>query len=222
MLMEKRKHIKSKHRVANHGEVFTSDREISNMLDLVKNEAENIGSRFLEPACGDGNFLAAILKRKLEVVTSRYKKSQSDWERYSIIALSSIYGVELLEDNVISCRVRLYDIFYSMYKKLYKSKTTNGCLESAVYILDRNILWWDALDFTNPISKQSIVFSEWTPLNGTLIKRRDYAFKFLVEKTHQFSLFDEGWQPAAIDQPVKDYPVTHFLKISTAYDTPSI
>lgn len=98
--MENRKHIKSKHRVANHGEVFTSDREISNMLDLVKNEAENIGSRFLEPACGDGNFLAAILRRKLEVVTFRYRKSQTDWERYAIIALSSIYGVELLQDNV--------------------------------------------------------------------------------------------------------------------------
>lgn len=70
------------------------------MLDLVKNESENISSRFLEPACGDGNFLAAILKRKLEVVTYRYKKSQTDWERYAIIALSSIYGVELLQDNV--------------------------------------------------------------------------------------------------------------------------
>lgn len=139
--MEEKKIIKSKHRVTHHGEVFTSDREIDNMLDLVKNESENIGSRFLEPACGDGNFLAAILKRKLAVVDSRYKKNQSDWERYGIIALSSIYGVELLEDNVISCRVRLYEIFHAMYKKLYKSKITKDCLESAVYILDRNILW---------------------------------------------------------------------------------
>lgn len=220
--MENRKHIKSKHRVANHGEVFTSDREISNMLDLVKNEAENIGSRFLEPACGDGNFLAAILRRKLEVVTFRYRKSQTDWERYAIIALSSIYGVELLQDNVEWCRERLYQIFLSEYSLLYKKKVLQDCLDSAKYILSRNILWWDALDFTNPISKESIVFSEWTPVNGSLIKRRDYAFKFLVEKSHQFSLFDESWDPAEIDQPVKDYSLSHFLKLSTAYEASNI
>ena len=99
--------IKSKSRVTDHGEVFTSEREINSMLDLVKDETENITSRFLEPACGDGNFLAEILTRKLRVVESRYRASQSEWERYSIIALSSIYGVEYLEDNVISCRARL-------------------------------------------------------------------------------------------------------------------
>ncbi len=220
--MEEKKIIKSKHRVTHHWEVFTSDREISNMLDLVKNEAENIGSRFLEPACGDGNFLAAILRRKLEVVTFRYRKSQTDWERYAIIALSSIYGVELLQDNVEWCRERLYQIFLSEYSLLYKKKVLQDCLDSAKYILSRNILWWDALDFTNPISKESIVFSEWTPVNGSLIKRRDYAFKFLVEKSHQFSLFDESWDPAEVDQPVKDYPLSHFLKLSTAYEASNI
>lgn len=220
--MEEKKIIKSKHRVTHHWEVFTSDREIDNMLDLVKNESENISSRFLEPACGDGNFLAAILKRKLEVVTYRYKKSQTDWERYAIIALSSIYGVELLEDNVEWCRERLYQIFLSEYSLLYKKKVLQDCLDSANYILSRNILWWDALDFTNPISKESIVFSEWTPVNGSLIKRRDYAFKFLVEKSHQFSLFDESWDLSAIDQPVKDYPLSHFLKLKTVYDNSNI
>lgn len=105
--MAENKQVKSKKRVADHGEVFTNEREINAMLDLVKHETERIESRFLEPACGNGNFLAEILKRKLEVVESRYGKNPDDYERYSIIAITSIYGVELLEDNTIECRRRM-------------------------------------------------------------------------------------------------------------------
>ena len=93
------KQVKSKKRVADHGEVFTNEREVNAMLDLVKQETERIDSRFLEPACRYGNFLAEILKRKLNVVITRYKKSQLEFERNSITALTSIYGVDLLEDN---------------------------------------------------------------------------------------------------------------------------
>ena len=96
--------VKSKDRVAQHGEVFTAEREVNAMLDLVKDETMRIESRFLEPACGEGNFLVEILRRKLNVVENRYKKSQTDYEKYSILALSSIYGVELLEDNASICR----------------------------------------------------------------------------------------------------------------------
>ncbi|WP_304063639.1 hypothetical protein [Pedobacter glucosidilyticus] len=91
--------VKSKKRVTDHGEVFTSQREVSAMLDLVKHETERIDSRFLEPTCGNGNFLAEVLRRKLEIVNSRYSKNQVEWERYSIMAVSSIYGVDILEDN---------------------------------------------------------------------------------------------------------------------------
>lgn len=98
---------KSKNRVADFGEVFTNEREVNAMLDLVKHETERIDSRFLEPACGDGNFLAEVLRRKLAVVRSRYGKNPDDYERYSVIAVSSIYGVELLEDNTKECRKRL-------------------------------------------------------------------------------------------------------------------
>ena len=116
------KQVKSKKRVSDHGEVFTNEREVNAMLDLVKHETERIDSRFLEPACGNGNFLAEVLKRKLKIVDERYNTNQSDWERYAVIAVSSIYGVEILEDNTQECRERLFDIFDKQYTLLYKNK----------------------------------------------------------------------------------------------------
>ena len=208
-----KKQVKSKQRVADHGEVFTNQREVNAMLDLVKHETERIESRFLEPACGDGNFLAEVLKRKLAVVDSRYSKSQIEWERYAIIAVSSIYGVDILEDNAQECRKRLFEIFDEKYTSLFKDKCKDECGRTAKFLFDRNILWGDALDFTNPETKQPIVFSEWSAVNGSMLKRRDYMFKFLVEKTHQFSLFNDEGNAAAIDEPVKDFPLIHFLKL---------
>ena len=82
------------------------------------------------------------------------------------------------------------------------------------YLLKRNILWGDALDFTNPVTKEPIVFSEWSAVNGSMLKRRDYTFKFLVKKTHQFSMFNDEGNPAAIDEPIKEFPLTHFLKLA--------
>lgn len=208
------KQVKSKKRVTDHGEVFTSEREVNAMLDLVKQETERIDSRFLEPACGNGNFLAEVLRRKLTVVEAKYKKSQLDYERYAIIAISSIYGVDVLEDNAQECRERLFIIFDEQYTKLYKNNCKEECLASVKFLLKRNILWGNALDFTNPVTKEPIVFSEWSPINGSMIKRRDYVFKFLVNKNHQFSIFNDEGNPAAIDEPVKDYPVMHFLKLA--------
>ena len=206
------KQVKSKKRVTDHGEVFTNQREVNAMLDLVKHETERIDSRFLEPACGNGNFLAEVLRRKLAVVDSRYSKSQVEWERYSVIAVSSIYGVDILEDNAQECRDRLFDIYTDWYSKLFK-QVKNDCIRSVQFLLNRNILWGDALDFTNPVTKQPIVFSEWAAVNGSMLKRRDYMFKFLVEKTHQFSMFNDEGNAAAIDEPVKDFPLIHFLKL---------
>ena len=205
--------VKTKKRVADHGEVFTNDREVNAMLDLVKNETERIDSRFLEPACGNGNFLAEVLKRKLYVVNNRYGKSQLDWERNSLIAISSIYGVDILEDNTVECQERLFAISSKIYLDRFGVSAKMEFLKSIKFILKRNILWGDALDFTNPISKKPIVFSEWSMINETMLKRRDYVFKFLVEKTHQFSMFNDEGNPGAIDEPVKDFPLTHFLKL---------
>lgn len=211
--VESSKQVKSKKRVADHGEVFTAEREVNAMLDLVKYESFRIESRFLEPACGNGNFLAEILSRKLTAVTDRYKNSQIEWERYAIIAIANIYGVEILEDNAQECRERLFQIFDETYTKLYKNNCKEECRRSVRFLLHRNILWGDALDFTNPQTKEPIIFSEWSAVNGSMLKRRDFVFRFLVEKTHQFSMFNDEGEPAAIDEPIRDFPLVHFLKL---------
>ncbi len=208
------KQVKSKKRVADHGEVFTNQREVNAMLDLVKDETERIESRFLEPACGNGNFLAEVLRRKLAKVDARYSKSQVEWERNAVIAVSSIYGVDILEDNAEECRERLFKIFDERYTALFKDKCKDECQSSIKFLLGRNILWGDALDFTNPVTKQPIIFSEWSAVNGSMLKRRDFLFKLLVVKQIQTSLFNDEGQPAVLEEPVKDYPPIHYLKLS--------
>jgi len=206
--------VKSKQRVADHGEVFTAQREVNAMLDLVKQETERIDSRFLEPACGDGNFLVEVLRRKLTVVVSRYRKSQIEWERHALIAVASIYGVDILEDNCKECQDRLYTIFSKSYVDNFGTNCKVEYFKSIKFILNRNILWGNALDFTNPVSKRPIVFSEWSLVSGNMLKRRDFVFKFLVEKTHQFTLaFNDQGQAGAIDEPVNEFPLIDLFKL---------
>ena len=208
--------IKSKQRVTDHGEVFTSEREVNAMLDLVKQETERIDSRFLEPACGTGNFLVEILIRKLDVIETRYKKNQLDYERYSVIAVSSIYGVELLSDNAEVCRKRLLDIFLERYTKLYKKEIKEECIRSIKYILGRNIVVGDALTLKTVSDKEEpVVFSEWSSVNGSMIKRRDYTLANLLanQPMDEPNLFSDLGDKAFLPTPVKDYPLIHFLKI---------
>jgi hypothetical protein len=146
-------------------------------------------------------------------VNLKYRKSQLEWERYAVIAISSLYGVDILEDNAKECRKRLLQVFSKSYSLNFDNNCKIECVKSIEFLLNRNILWGDALDFTNPISKEPIVFSEWSPVNGSLLKRRDYVFKFLVEQTHQFALFNDEGSAAAIDEPIKDFPLIHFLKL---------
>src|SRR5713226_5119669 len=169
--------VRTKKRVSDHGEVLTGHREVNAMLDLVKQETERIDSRFLEPACGDGNFLAVILERKLAVVEKRYGKSQLDFERYSVLAVSSIYGIDILSDNVRDCRQRLFETFDAHYTRLFKAATKNACREAVRFILERNIIWGDALSLRTVGERPNyIVFSEWSPVNGSMLKRRDFTF----------------------------------------------
>ena len=153
--------VKSRKRVADHGEVFTSEREVNAMLDLVKQETERIDSRFLEPACGTGNFLAEILNRKLKVVKKRYSKNKSDYEKYAVLAITSIYGVDILEDNVLECRNRMFSIFNDEYTKICKEDANDVCREAVRYILSRNILHGDALTMAT-LEGEPIIFSEWS------------------------------------------------------------
>lgn len=213
--MSQQIHLKSKQRVADHGEVFTSEREVHAMLDLVKQETERIDSRFLEPACGTGNFLAEVLRRKLAIVRSRYKKNQLDFERYAVTAISSIYGVDLMEDNVHECRDRLLKIFEEQYRELYKKSCRDECLESARFILERNIVCGDALSMKTKETGQPIVFSEWSAVNGSMIKRRDYAMELLFKpESEKGSLFGGEDGEVFIPTPVREFPLTHFLRLA--------
>ena len=208
--------VKSKQRVADHGEVFTAEREVNAMLDLVKQETERIDSRFLEPACGNGNFLAKILERKLNVVDGRYSKSQLEWERYGVLAVSSIYGIDILLDNVEECRDRLFCIFDRSYRKAFGAKVRGECLESVRYILERNILWGDALTLKTPDEEaRPIIFSEWSAVNGSMLKRRDYTMANLLDNQpiEEANLFSDLGDAAFIPKPVAEFPLVHFLKL---------
>jgi hypothetical protein len=119
-LMEKQ--VASEKHVSDHGEIYTSKQEVNAVLDLVKQKTERIDSRFLEPACGKVNFLAEILERKLSVVESRYGKSQLDYERYAVLVGPSVYGIDILEDNILECRKRFFSIFDLAYTRLLKRK----------------------------------------------------------------------------------------------------
>jgi hypothetical protein len=177
---EKQKQIKSKERVTNHGEVLTADREVNAMLDLVKQETERIDSRFLEPACGDGNFLVEILRRKLAVVKKKYKRSHSDYEKYAVLAISSIYGVDLLHDNVNACCDRLFEIWDKEYTTNCRNDANNECREAVRFILKRNILCGNALTLKDA-KGEPIIFSEWSLVTGPMIKRSDYRFDRMLE-----------------------------------------
>jgi SAM-dependent methyltransferase len=209
--------VKSKQRVADHGEVFTPAWLVEAMLDLVKDETERIDSRFLEPACGTGNFLTEILERKLDVVESRYSKSQLDYERYTILAASSIYGIDILKDNVQECRKRLFDIIDQRYSALFKRTAKDQVRDAVRFILDRNVLWGDALTLKTVGDKpEHIVFSEWSLVNGSLLKRRDFTFHGLLahEAMKKLPLFSDLGEDVFIPVPEKEYPPTHFLEIA--------
>lgn len=211
--------IVSKQRVTDHGEVFTHEREVNAMLDLVKQETHRIDSRFLEPACGTGNFLAEVLTRKLEIVEKRYKKSQIEFEKHSIIAVSSLYGVDILKDNVKACRDRLFKIFNETYTNLYKKKCKDSCRRAVKFLLIRNILWGDALDLKTPDEdKNPIVFSEWSIVSDK-IKRRDFKYAELAEFDpkrpslfHLREVSDTG-DTVFSPMPVMEFPLIHYLKL---------
>ena len=219
--------IASRRRVADHGEVFTNEREVSAMLDLVKQETERIDSRFLEPACGTGNFLSEILKRKLTVVEDRYGRSQLEYERNAVLAVSSVYGIDILEDNIDLCRSKLLDVFSESYTRLFRHKAKEACKQAVKFILTQNIVWGDALTLaTVDAEPRPIVFSEWSFARGSLLKRRSFIFQELLPRatTSSNSLFPESEEvlqsdlghEAFIPVPIKEYPLIHFLRVADA------
>ncbi|MCI5771267.1 MAG: hypothetical protein MR021_00320 [Clostridiales bacterium] len=236
MTQAQNKQIKSKRRVSDHGEVFTAEREVNAMLDLVKQETERVDSTFLEPACGNGNFLAAILKRKLAVVDIIGKGKPGIWESESIKALMSLYGVDLLSDNVEECQLRLYGIWNEAYSKVCKKECSDQCRNTAMFILKRNILCGDALTLKDSEGKP-IIFSEWSWIGNGRVKRRDFRLDVLMMENRdpnsyddnniQLSLFadeatgSENWMVDPLTgqstpAPIAEYPLTHYTRLQEA------
>jgi hypothetical protein len=170
--------IRSKQRVADHGEVFTPEWIVEAMLDLLKDETERIDSRFLEPACGSGNFLVRVLQRKLAMVEIKYGKSDFERQHYALFALMCIYGIELLADNIADCRANMLDILAD-YLKLQDS---DELYRAASYVLSQNLVHGDALKMrTN--DGQPIIFAEWGYLGKGKFQRRDFRFDSLTQSS---------------------------------------
>ena len=225
--------IKSRERVAERGEVFTAEREVNAMLDLVKQETERIDSRFLEPACGTGNFLVEILRRKLVVIRRQYQKQLGELELQTTIALSSIYGVDIMKDNVAECCQRLFDIVCSWYSEVHplQKAPSQKLSDTWSYLLHRNILWGDALTLCEPVSEKAtkkekldakpITFSEWSFIRDMVI-RKDYHLAALVQAQSASVPFvknDQGGEVYLPPEPINEYRPIHYLKIATYYDT---
>lgn len=198
--------IKSKQRVSDHGEVFTPEWLVDAMLDLVKDETERLDSRFLEPACGSGNFLTKILKRKLATVDIKYAKSEFDRKHYALLSLMCIYGIELLEDNIAECKENLLRIF-AEYLNL---KTEDDLYACGDYVLTQNIVHGDALTMKDMTGKP-ISFAEWGYLGKGKFQRRDFRFDVLTGSSAfsaEGSLFADLGKHE-IFQPIKTYePMT--------------
>ena len=201
--------IKSRKRVSEHGEVFTSNREVNAMLDLVLNESERIESRFLEPACGTGNFLIAILERKLNKL-DQYKKNKLEFEKYLFVITCSLYGIDILNDNVIECRDNLFRNIEKFYKKQYGKRVNLEFLKVIKYILLKNIRCADALTMQD-ISNNPLILSEWSLVTGSKIKRRDYRYSELM--TNEKGKILKDAERYFIPEPIKEFPLMHYMKV---------
>jgi type I restriction-modification system DNA methylase subunit len=195
--------VKSKQRVADHGEVFTPAWMVEAMLDLVKGETERIDARFLEPACGSGNFIVQILRRKLAAVELKYGKSDFERQHYALLGLMCIYGIELLADNIAECRSNVLEVF-AEYLRLDEA---DGLYRAATHVLTTNLVHGDALTMRAK-DGQPITFAEWGYLGKGKFQRRDFKFDILIgssKYSEEGSLWaDQGKHDIFI--PIKTHP----------------
>ena len=204
--------VKSKQRVADHGEVFTPAWMVEAMLDLVKDETERIDSRFLEPACGSGNFIVQILQRKLAAVELKFGKSDFERQHYALLGLMCIYGIELLADNIAECRANVLDVFAD-YLKLDEA---DDLYRAATHVLSTNLVHGDALTMRaisdmgdQPVKdRPPITFAEWGYLGKGKFQRRVFRFDVLTgssKYSEEGSLFADLGKHE-IFTPIKTYP----------------
>ena len=207
--------VKSKQRVADHGEVFTPAWMVEAMLDLVKDETERIDSRFLEPACGSGNFIVQILKRKLAVVELKFGKSDFERQHYALYGLMCIYGIELLVDNIAECRANVLEVFAD-YLKVDEA---DDLYRAATHVLSTNLVHGDALTMRET-DGQPITFAEWGYLGKGKFQRRDFRFDVLTgssKYSEEGSLFADLGKHE-IFTPVKTYPPMTVRELAALQD----
>jgi len=207
--------VKSKQRVADHGEVFTPAWMVEAMLDQVKDETERIDSRFLEPACGSGNFIVQILKRKLAVVELKFSKSDFERQHYALYGLMCIYGIELLVDNIAECRANVLEVFAD-YLKLDEA---DDLYRAATHVLSTNLVHGDALTM-RATDGQPITFAEWGYLGKGKFQRRDFRFDVLTgssKYSEAGSLFADLGKHE-IFTPVKTYPPMTVRELAALQD----
>jgi hypothetical protein len=205
--------VKSKQRVADHGEVFTPSWMVEAMLDLVKGETERLDSRFLEPACGSGNFLLRILQRKLAAVEVKFGKSDFEKQHYALLALMCTYGIELLEDNIAECRTNMLEVL-SEYLGL---KESDEVYRAASYVLSQNLVHGDALTMRTS-GGQAITFAEWGYLGKGKFQRRDFRLDTLAQMSsfgEQSPLFAHLGKHE-IFMPAKTYPPMTVSELASA------
>lgn len=193
--------VKSRQRVADHGEVFTPQWMVEDMLNLVKDESERIDSRFLEPACGSGNFLEAVLKRKLISVQFKYGKSEFEKRHNALFSLMCIYGIELLADNVQECRENLLEI----YSEFLNLDLEDIWFRAGKEVLLLNIIQGDALTLTTSDGSH-IEFAEWGYLGAGRFQRRDFRFDALTQRASTHGTLFELFEEHQLFVPTKTYP----------------
>jgi hypothetical protein len=195
--------VRARQRVADHGEVFTPAWMVEAMLDPVKEETERIDSRFLEPACGSGNFLVQVLRRKLAAVEVRFGRSAFEKRHYAMLGLMCVYGIELLDDNIAECRDNLLEIFAD-YLRLDESDDLH---RAAAYVLSQNLIHGDALTMRTSLG-EPIVFAEWGYLGKGKFQRRDFRLDVLTQSaafSQEDTLFAELGKHE-IFTPMRTYP----------------
>ena len=205
--------IKSKKRVADHGEVFTPPWLVEAMLDLVKGETERIDSRFLEPACGSGNFLVPILKRKLAAVELKYGKSEFEKRQYALLAAMCLYGIELLADNIAECRANMLEVL-AEYLNIDEG---DDVYRAAARVLSQNLIHGDALAMRTSEGRP-ITFAQWSYLGKGKFQRRDFRLDVL---THMAGFAEEGTLFAHLGKheiftPTKTYPAMTVGELAAA------
>lgn len=206
--------VKSKQRVADHGEVFTPAWLVQAMLDLVKPETERIDSRFLEPACGSGNFIVPILRRKLAAVDLKYGHADFERRHFALYALMHLYGIELLADNIAECRANALAVFAGHLQL----NEDDDLYQAAAHVLAHNLVHGDALTMRTHAG-QHITFAEWGYLGKGKFQRRDFRFDALTGSS-KFSEEGSLWADQGkheIFTPIQTHPPMTVRELATLH-----